>query len=233
MDVNHLEIYQKQALAYEALVAQEDYQGQIWRTLQTICDWDGKIVFDLGTGTGRLVKILLPQSAFVWGFDHSAAMLQVAKRDLPAAEQAHWQLVMADHRHIPMAERSADRIVSGWSLAYLALDQGAQWRKGISETFKRLENLIRSGGTMIILETMGTGFEQPNPPDDLQDYFSFLDDAGFESTWIRTDYRFPTIDDAVHHIRFFFGDELAAQVEAKGDRIVPECTGVWWKMIGR
>jgi hypothetical protein len=46
--------------------------------------------------------------------------------------------------------------------------------------------------------------------------------------WIRTDYEFASVEEAVTLTRFFFGDELALQVQTANSPIVPECTGLWW-----
>jgi hypothetical protein len=59
-----------------------------------------------------------------------------------------------------------------------------------------------------------------------------LGEAGFKSTWIRTDYRFASLDEAEALTRFFFGDELAARVVANEWVILPECTGIWWLNAG-
>lgn len=231
MAVDHLEIYRSQAQQYEDLVAREDYRGQIWRTLQEICSWDDQVVFDLGTGTGRLMKILLPVARFVCGFDASADMLEVAWEGLARYRKGKWDLVLANHRQIPVAEGSADRLVSGWSLAYLALNQGPEWREIIQAAFDRYYQILRPGGVMVILETMGTGFTEPNPPEKLLDYYTFLENSGFQSTWIRTDYRFRSVSEAVERIKFFFGEELAREVQREKLSIVPECTGIWWKNL--
>ena len=83
----------------------------------------------------------------------------------------------------------------------------------------------------VLLETLGTGFEQPTPSEMLRDYYRALKEAGFENTWIRTDYRFDTLQEAEELARFFFGDELAEQVIQKKWVILPECTGIWWKGV--
>ena len=229
MSVDHHAIYQNQARMYEALVAREDYQGNIWRALQKICSWQDKTVCDLGAGTGRLIEIILPHAKYVWGFDHSPGMLGVAREKLHNGRFANWALAAAEHEHIPLAQNKIDCVISGWSLVYLALDQNHQWRETAAEAFERIQQLLLPDGKFIILETMGTGFTEPNPPQDLLPYFTFLQDIGFQSTWIRTDYKFSTVEEAVSLTQFFFGAELAAGVLEKQSTILPECTGIWWK----
>jgi ubiquinone/menaquinone biosynthesis C-methylase UbiE len=222
------EIYHQQAQQYERLVSREDHEGNILRALLEICDPNGRVILELGTGTGRLTKLLLPYAAAIYGFDNSIAMLQVAAQELKNGRFENWTLGVADHRDIPLRSNAVDLIISGWSLCYLALDQGESWRDSFREVFERLERLLRGEGVIIILETLGTGFTTPNPPEFMLDYFSFLQELGFRSKWIRTDYEFETPDEAVTLTRFFFGDELADRVEKEGMRILPECTGIWW-----
>ena len=54
MSDHQRKIYQSDADRYEALVAREDYQGNIPRALDQIVNVNGLDVFDLGAGTGRL-----------------------------------------------------------------------------------------------------------------------------------------------------------------------------------
>lgn len=225
----HNEIYRSRCRDYERLVAREDFRGEIGQTLQEICSWDGKVVVDLGAGTGRLSELVLPQAAFVCAFDRSPAMLAVAREKFVNGDYDNWGLAAADHCHVPLSEKTADRIISGWSLAYLALEGGPQWRDKAAAAFERFFHILRTGGKFIILETMGTGFSEPNPPDFLLAYFSFLDELGFQSKWIRTDYQFKSMAEALELSSFFFGEELAEKVENNGWLILPECTGVWWR----
>ena len=225
---DYLDIYQEQAERYERLVAREDYEGNILPALEEICDLNGRVVVEMGAGTGRLMKLLAPYAAAVYGFDNSSAMLAVGRRELERSAGDNWTLTLADHRDLPVGPASCDLVLSGWSLAYLALDQGPEWREGLRRVFRRLRETVRAGGSIIILETMGTGFTEPNPPTFMLDYYSFLSKVGLQSKWIRTDYQFESLVEAVTLTRFFFGDDLAGKVEKEGSRIVPECTGIWW-----
>ncbi|NJL56820.1 hypothetical protein HC928_17975, partial [bacterium] len=71
--------------------------------------------------------------------------------------------------------------------------------------------VTRPDGTLIILETLGTGSEIPTPPTaGLDAYYAWLEEThGFTRTWIRTDYEFASVGEAEHLTRFFFGDVLA------------------------
>jgi hypothetical protein len=97
-----------------------------------------------------------------------------------------------------------------------------------------MERVSRPNGTLIILETLGTNREDPRPPaPGLAQFYHWLEgDLGFKHTWIRTDYRFASVQEAAELTRFFFSDEMAADVLEKGKQIVPECTGIWWRTAG-
>ncbi|MFL7837790.1 MAG: class I SAM-dependent DNA methyltransferase [Candidatus Promineifilaceae bacterium] len=229
------EIYYKQAAQYERLVAREDYQGNILPAVQEICaasrlgGLNGRTIIDTGAGTGRLTRLLAPYASYIYGFDLSPAMLAVAKQELSrSAPRNNWALAAAGHAHLPLPDKTADLIISGWSLCYLALDQPRPWRDPLHGVIGRFQQLLRQNGIIIILDTQGTGFTTPHPPDDLRDYFDFLGELGFQSRWIRTDYEFSSVQEAEELTRFFFGEELANQVVEAGSVILPECTGIWW-----
>jgi hypothetical protein len=92
-----------------------------------------------------------------------------------------------------------------------------------------MARIVRPGGTIILLETLGTNRQTPRPPTpELATFFDWLENAhGFRRTWIRTDYRFASLQEAVELTRFFFGDEMADDIQARGSPVVPECTGIW------
>ena len=222
-------IYTQQADHYELLVDREDYQHNILPALQDIVSFDGQNIVELGAGTGRLTRLLVPLAKTLHGFDLSPAMLQVAAAKL--SPQSHGQLAVADHRYLPLDSHIADIIISGWSYCYLVVSHKETWEKELTAGLAEIKRVLRPGGIFIILETLGTGHETPFVYESLIDYFAFLENKGFQKNWIRTDYHFKSLEEASSSISFFFGDEMAQKVVDNNWVILPECTGIWWRKI--
>ena len=74
--------------------------------------------------------------------------------------------------------------------------------------------------------------ETPAPPTEaLAAFYAWMvDGMGYQHRWIRTDYRFDSPQQGADLTRFFFGDDLAARILADQLTVLPECTGVWWKL---
>ncbi len=230
-DLELEEVYRNKAEKYEQMVSREDYQHNIEAAIQNICDPHGLDVIDTGSGTGRLAVMLGPQVKSVRAYDISQSMLDIAAARLQAAGLRNWQAEVADHRALPASDQSADLIVSGWSVVYTVVWCPENWREELGKALTEMKRVLRPGGTLLILETMGTGFESPQPPDDLKEYFQYLDQAGFSSTWIRTDYQFASMEEAKDLTAFFFGEEMIEKVISTDPVILPECTGLWWMRL--
>jgi len=228
--MDYKEIYNTQAHEYDLLVAREDYQGNLWPALCRIRAFDGLDVVELGAGTGRLTCMLAAAARRIWAFDLSRHMLEAARARLTRTGLRNWRLGVADNRRLPLDDRSADLSIAGWSLGHFVGWYPQTWRDEIGAVLAGMKRVLRPGGTLILIETLGTGEERPRPPSEgLAAYYGLLEEAyGFSSTWIRTDYDFQTLDEAVALMRFFFGDPLAERVADEGLTILPECTGIWW-----
>jgi ubiquinone/menaquinone biosynthesis C-methylase UbiE len=229
--VDYAEIYQNHADEYEQLVSREDYQGNLPAMLRRICPHEGLDVVDLGTGTGRLACMLAPQANSMSAYDTSQAMLDIATARLEKSGLNNWKTGLADHRSLPLLDQSADLVVSGWSVVYTVVWEAEKWQIELEKALVEMKRVLRPGGTLIIFETMGTGETSPNPPSDLLDYFDYLNKAGFTSTWLRTDYRFASMEEAVNLASFFFGEEMSAKIQPGDQPVLPECTGVWWLKV--
>ncbi len=225
---SHQEIYNQHADQYERLVSREDYQGNILRAINQICRLDGLDVVELGAGTGRLTCMLSPTVKRIQALDASGQMLAAAAARLEQNNQRNWQMAVADHRALPIADQSADVAISGWSICYLVVDHEDSWRGQVSRTLAEIKRTLRPGGTIIILETLGTGYESPTAPDELTPYYAFLEKQGFSSTWIRTDFQFESLSEAQDLVGFFFGEKMAQKVVRENWVVLPECTGIWW-----
>lgn len=225
------EVYQDYAGDYELLVAREDYQNNILRAVEQICLLKGLDVLDLGAGTGRVTRLLAPHVATIKAYDASWHMIARASSALQALNLTNWRVGVADHRQLPEPDASVDLVISGWSFCYLAVWGGEQWRTDLEAGYREIRRILRPGGHIIILETLGTGQESPFPPQHLADYFGWLGEKGFQSTWIRTDYRFKTLDEAAQLSSFFFGKQMEELVILNNWTVLPECTGVWWQKV--
>ena len=94
-----------------------------------------------------------------------------------------------------------------------------------------MKRVLRRARPIVLFESLGTGHVSPFQLPHLMNFYPWLDEVGFQKTWIRTDYKFESLEQAEGLARFFFGDEMGDNVVKNNWVILPECTGVWWKEI--
>ena len=224
-------IYATQAEAYEAMVAAEDYQGNLLPALERIRPFARQQIIEFGAGTGRLTCLLAPFVSQIDACDVSAHMLNVAKRKLQAGGWQNWRLHVADNKQIPLPDHSADLVIEGWSFAHACSWYPDSWQQEVGQMIGEMKRLLKPGGTFILLETLGTGYENPNPPaPHLAELYTWWEKMyQLNHTWIRTDYQFTSPEEGAELTRFFFGDELADRILREQMTILPECTGIWWQ----
>ncbi len=225
------EIYKTEGDKYEALIAREDYQGNILKTLREITTLEDRLILDLGAGTGRLACMLAPHVRHVRAFDVSEEMLRVCKQKFTASGLSNWQVDLADHRKLPIPDQTADLVVSGWSVSYLAVWNPDTWREELENWMAEMKRVLKPGSFIVLYESLGTGNESSIRLEHLKDFYPWLDEKGFQNKWIRTDYKFESLAEAEELSRFFFGDELGNKVVQNNWTVLPECTGVWWLKI--
>ena len=224
------EIYRTQPEKYDLLVSREDWKGNLLPAIESAAGLRGADVVEFGAGTGRVTRLLAPRVASIHAFDASASMLDVAARTLRAAGLSNWHVAVGDHRSVSAETASADIAVAGWTISAVAVTE-QDWQTEVRGALQEMRRVARPGGCVIVIETLGTGWESPNPPDALHAYLSFLGAQGFHQEAIRTDYRFCGMEEARDLTEFFFGpDPLDALVETEEGVVLPECTGVWWAL---
>jgi ubiquinone/menaquinone biosynthesis C-methylase UbiE len=231
MSEQQRKIYQSEGDRYEALISREDYQGNILRAIEEVLKVDGQDVLDLGAGTGRLTLLLAARAGSIRSFDVSAEMLRVCRERLIAGGLSNWQVDVADHRQLPVPDHTADLVVSGWSVSYLAVWNQENGTAELDKWLEEMKRVLRSDGTIILFESLGTGNETPIRLEHVESTYQWLDAHGFENKWIRTDYQFESVQEAAELAGFFFGEEMAEKIRDRGSTILPECTGVWWRQV--
>jgi ubiquinone/menaquinone biosynthesis C-methylase UbiE len=223
---NHVHIYNEQAEIYHRLISK---QASLLEHIEAIRPVQGLDIVDLGAGSGRLTLELAAQANSALAVDASEAMLKHTQSRLDKAGLTNVSTQVADLRKLPLPDQSVDLAIAGWSICYLASSNVPEWELNLQQVIGEIRRVLRSKGTILIFETMGTGFEIPTPPDYLTGYYTELVGRyGFSHTWLRTDYQFDNIEQAESLTRFFFGDALADKVVQEGIVRLPECAGVWW-----
>ena len=221
------EIYAHDAERYHTLVSAEDARGELPRALGRVASLRGARVIEVGVGTGRVTRLLLDAGAQVTGYEASPAMLAVAQRMLGR----RFDGIVADIRTVDVPAKSADVVVAGWCLGHFCEWYGERWQGEIDGVLRRLWEALDANGTLIVIETLGTGVEVAAPPSpELAAYYRFLEGTwGMTRETFATDYEFASLEAALESIGFFFGPELAERVRARGSARVPEWTGLWWR----
>jgi ubiquinone/menaquinone biosynthesis C-methylase UbiE len=222
-------IYSHNADQCDEFVSREDYQGNVLSAIEGIAGLSGSKVVEIGAGSGRLTRLIAPHVAHVSAFDVYLPMLAVARDRLADLGIYNVTFDQADNKHLPASDGEADIVIAGWTLGHCCDWFPDTWRTEIASALSEMLRVLSPGGTAIILETLGTGSEDPHPPNEaLAGYYNWLEsDKDLSSAFIRTDYKFRSVQEGRDMFSFLFGEEFLQHVEVS-DAIVPECTGVWW-----
>lgn len=222
------EVYESHADQYESLILREDFQKNIPKEILRIRDPRGLDIVELGAGTGRLTRHLVREAAHVYASDASLHMLMHASAVLSAQNTEGYTLSVADMRHTPYPDKFADMVIAGWSFCYLSVWGGEHWEANVDLGVSEAVRLLKPGGTIILLESFGTGQENPAPPTHIKDYLEYLEVKGFRHHWFRTDYQFASTQEAAEISSSFFGEEMATRVRENNWTVLPECTAIYW-----
>ncbi len=227
-------IYRDRAEDYERLVRAEDVDGELLRALAELVDVRSARVLDIGCGTGRVSRILLGLgAASVTAVDRAPAMLDVARRTLADdVTRGTLTLLEGDARELRF-DATFDAAVAGWCFGHFRHWMPDGWRDDVARALDAMAAAVREGGTLVVVETLGTGHTTPRTHEALDEYFAFLEARGFTRRAIRTDYAFDSVDDAVSVLSAFFPDTLMARIREERWTRVPECTGLWSKRRAR
>lgn len=222
-------MYEERAESYDALIAAEDTEGTLRRAFEAAVPFDGKRIVDVGAGTGRLARWMAPRAAHVHLVERAAPMLEVARARLETdgvSERVSFHL--ADARELPLEDASVDVATAGWVFGHFRHWMPEGWEDEVDRAVAEMRRVTAVGGTIAILETLGTGHETPREHPALDEYFAHLETKhGFARTWWRSDYAFETVDAAAQVMGAFFGAPLVEKIRAHGWRRVPECTALF------
>jgi len=229
--VDHFEsIYANQAAAYHQMIACEDIDGNLLPALDSAANLRGKRVLDLGSGSGRIPLLLHGRIGYLVGVDLHRAMLVESQKQRQKIGGC-WDLIQGNMRYLALPSKWADVVTAGWAIGHLRSWFQNDWQSQIGGVIREMLRVVKPGGTILILETLGTGSLEPAPPSvELEEYYAWLEDQwGFTRQVIRTDYLFDSVETAIQRTEFFFGTGLSEAIRKHGWARLPEWTGIWVK----
>jgi ubiquinone/menaquinone biosynthesis C-methylase UbiE len=214
------------------MIEAEDVDGNLISAIEQVTSIDGECILDLGSGSGRLPLLLHPKVEQVIALDLHWEMLreQQIQRN---QRDGNWALVQGDLRELPFPKNHFDVITAGWAIGHFQGWHITDWQFQVDRAINEMLQVVKPGGTLIIIETLTTGSNIPAPPTErLAEYYRHLENNwGFTRQEISTDYQFRDLEEAVELVRFFFGEALAQKVRENNWVRLPEWTGVWGKII--
>ena len=229
---HYQKIYAQKASEYHHMMSAEDVDGNLMSALERVTSFNGKIILDLGTGTGRLPLLLSDQDTRLIGIDLYRAML-IENRFQREKINGDWDLVQGNMQALPLPSRCADVVFAGWAIGHLRSWFSGSWQTHIGRILDEMHRVVSSGGDLLVIETLGTGSLVPSPPTaELSEYYDWLEtEWDFKRQEIQTDYQFPDLESAVNHTAFFFGEELSEKIRENNWTRLPEWTGLWVKQM--
>jgi ubiquinone/menaquinone biosynthesis C-methylase UbiE len=232
-DLNWDTLYTDHADAYEILVSHEDYQNNLIAAIQGLQPLSGTTVAEFGAGTGRVTGLLAGRVRHISSFDFSEAMLRLAQGRQLGNDWSNVSLVLADSRRMPFGSGWADFGIEGWAFLQIAVWHRQDWQIQLGRALDEMQRVVRPGGKMILIETLGTGESRPKVEPFFRTVYDFLEtEGGFKTLDIRTDYCFESMEQIRAVVVPLFGQEMLERlVKSEAGWVLPECTGIWWREI--
>lgn len=226
------DIYAHHADKYDFLVTHGDYQKNLMRKLFTLKDIRGLDTVETGAGTGRLTFQLSPFVNKIDAFEITEGMLNFARKKLETKPHPNCHFKMGDNKAIPMPDNCADLVIEGWSFAQMMSWNMDAWQDVTDRSISEMVRVAKPGGLVVLIETLGTLHEQPAAPEHFKSLYRLFEEKhGFQRDWVRTDYKFDTIEQSEYYIGFYFGEAFGKKVRELNLTVVPECTGIWHKTV--
>jgi ubiquinone/menaquinone biosynthesis C-methylase UbiE len=187
-----------------------DRDGVIEREMRAQADWTGRVVLDLGCGTGFHLPRFAADAARVYGVEPHPGLLRLATRRTRSLPRV--TLLPGTAQAIPLPDDSVDVVHVRWAYFF-----GPGSEPGLAE----LARVVRRGGTAFVIDndgtrsTFGGWFRRGYPGIDPVVVQRFWSTRGWRRTPVDVDWRFEDRSDFEAVVRIEFTPEVADQIVAE------------------
>jgi ubiquinone/menaquinone biosynthesis C-methylase UbiE len=188
-------------------------------------DWAGRVVLDLGCGTGFHLPRFAETASRVYGVEPHPGLLRLAARRTRSL--AAVAVLAGSAQEIPLTDASVDVVHARWAYFF-----GPGCEPGLAE----LARVVRRGGTAFVIDndatrsTFGAWFRRSNPHVDPVAVERFWSRHGWTRTPLDLDWRFDSRADLEAVVRIELTPAVADAVLAEHDgTVVDYAVNLWSK----
>ena len=202
-----------------------DPDGAIEAAMQSVRDWAGACVLDVGCGTGFHLPRFAATAASVVGVEPHGGLAALARRRVAGLE--HVQVRQGVAAALPLADASVEVAHARWAYFF-----GPGCEPGLAE----LDRVMRRGGAAFVIDndatvsTFGRWFRTAYPGHDARAIERFFSGRGWTRQPVSMRWRFERRADFEAVVGIEFAPEVAARIVAEHSGLeVDYAVNLWWK----
>jgi ubiquinone/menaquinone biosynthesis C-methylase UbiE len=230
--IDFIDVYTNKSSKYDQLVSKEDVNTNLLKAITEIIPLEDLTIAEFGAGTGRLSFQMAKLAKQVYSFDISPQMINTANVKQKLLNIPNINFSVSDHFSVPLSNNSVDLSIEAWAFLAMKLHSNKPITELFSLAINEMKRVLKPDHPLILIETLGTCYDEPKSKILNAEINKFLEnDLGFTRKIIRTDFEFDSISEALDLMSFFFGEEAVTYIKEHQSTVIPECTGVWWKLF--
>jgi ubiquinone/menaquinone biosynthesis C-methylase UbiE len=192
---------------YEVENRAADPDGRLWSAMQARADWAGRVVLDVGCGSGFHLPRFAEAAGQVIGIEPHPGLVSLARRrarGLPNVE-----VLPGAAQELPLPDASVDVVHARW--AYF----GPGCEPGLAE----LDRVVRRGGVAMVIDNDGSrstfgawfrrGFPHLPVPQEIERFWTM---RGWTLDRVDMGWRFESREDLEAVVRIEFKPDVAAEI---------------------
>ena len=210
---------------YETENRAVDPDGAIEAAMRAVMSWDGRVVLDVGCGTGFHLPWFASTAASVVGVEPHADLVALARRRTRRVPTV--TVHQGTAQALPVPDASVDVAHARWAYFF-----GPGCEPGLAE----LDRVVRRGGAAFVIDndptrsTFGGWFRRGYPEVDPAAVERFWSTHGWTRSPVDMRWSFASRADLESVVRIEFTPEVADEVLAGHDGTeVDYAVNVWWK----